>query len=67
MAKTENATTVNTAKENKAPVFTKEQLKTSAKYANRRDLLESLLEDGKEYAIVTVDEMIKKFMKGKVK
>lgn len=67
MAKTENTTTVNTVKENKTPVFTKEQLKTSAKYANRRDLLESLLKDGKEYTIATVDEMIKKFMKGKVK
>lgn len=50
-----------------AVVFTKQQLIESRKYANRRDLLKALLEDGKSYTIAEVDAAIEKFMKGKVR
>lgn len=48
-------------------LFTKEQLKCSQKFANRKDLLEVLLEDGKQYPVAKVEQMIAKFMKGDVK
>ena len=48
-------------------VFSKEQIVNSKKYANRRDLLGALLENGKKYTFEQVDAIIDKFMKGKVK
>lgn len=48
-------------------VFSKEQIKNSKKFANRKDLIEVLLEEGRQYSISEVEEMIEKFMKGKVK
>ncbi len=47
--------------------FVKESIVNSNKYSNRKDLLNSLLENGKEYTFEQVDEIIDKFMKGKVK
>ena len=58
---------VNEAVESNKRLFSKEQLKASRKFANRKDLLEILLEEDKQYSVAEVDEMIKKFMKGKVK
>lgn len=49
-----------------APAHTKAQLLASKKYANRRDLLNALLKDGKTYTAEQVDGLIKKYMKGKV-
>lgn len=48
-------------------LFTKEQLKRSQKFANRKDLLEILLEDGEQYPIAKVEQVITKFMKGDMK
>ena len=48
-------------------LFTKEQILASEKYANRRDLADALLEDGKSYKMETVDKMMENFLKGKVK
>lgn len=48
------------------PAHGKEQLLRSPRYANRRDLLSVLLEDGRCYTIAEVDAAIEKFMKGKV-
>lgn len=48
-------------------VYTKEQLASSKRYANRRDLLSALLESGKTYTLTEVDALINKFMKGAVK
>lgn len=45
-------------------LYTKEQLKNSQKFANRRDLLEVLLEDGKRYPMAKAEQMVAKFMKG---
>lgn len=58
----------NLAADKKAErVFTKDQLKASQKFAKRKDLLEVLLEDDKKYPVTKVEQMIEKFMKGKVK
>lgn len=47
--------------------FTKEQILASAKYQNRRDLVNALLNDGEVYTMEAVDGMINNFMKGRVK
>lgn len=47
-------------------VFSKERVLTFKRYADRRDLLSVLLEDGKEYTHDQIDGLIKDFMKGKV-
>lgn len=46
--------------------YTKDQILASKKYVKRRDLINALLDDGKEYTIEEVDEMMQKFLKGKV-
>ena len=43
------------------PVFTKRNILTFQRYANRRDLLSILLEDGKEYTHDQIDGLIKDF------
>lgn len=47
-------------------VFNKEQIIRSDRYILNRDLLNVLLEDNKQYSIKEVDDLISKFMKGKV-
>ena len=47
--------------------FSKAQILASAQYANRRDLVDALLEAEKQYTKKEVDELINKFMKGTVK
>jgi arginine repressor len=47
--------------------FSKQQLISSKKYANQRDIVNVLLEEGKQYGFQEVDDKIKKFMEGKVK
>lgn len=47
--------------------FTKEQILSSKKYRNRKDLINVLLKDGESYCFTEVDDSIDKFMKGKVK
>ena len=49
------------------PKFTKESLVNSKRFRNERDLASALLKDGEEYTIAEVEEMIMKYMKGKVK
>lgn len=46
--------------------FKKDNLISSARYAEKRDIVSALLEDDKEYTLSEVDELVKKFMKGKV-
>lgn len=60
------AKTKNTEKAAVAATYKKEQLAASKKYANRRDLIMALLEDGKPYTLSEVDGLIEKYMKGKV-
>lgn len=56
-----------TLESRQAPQFTKEQILASARYQNRRDLVNALLNDGKGYTMEAVDRMIDNFMKGRVK
>lgn len=49
------------------PQFDKKQVITSVRYANQRDLVEALLDDGKKYTFETVDNLIEKYKKGQVK
>lgn len=53
-------------KGHRAATYKKEQLVASKRYANRRDLIRALLEDGKAYTLNEVDGLIEKYMKGKV-
>lgn len=47
--------------------FTKEQIVNSQKYKDKNDLVNALLKDGQLYSIKEVDELIEKFLKGKVR
>lgn len=48
-------------------LFTKEQLLTSKRFQNRRDLLNALLSSEKQYTIEAVEQSIEQYLKGKVK
>lgn len=62
------STAATEAPEKKAePTYTKDQVAISQRYANRRDLVSVLLEDGKTYTLAEVDALINKFLKGAVK
>ncbi len=58
--------TENNSESKTKNTYTKDQILTSEKYAKRRDLVNALLEDDKEYTIMEVDAMMEKFLKGKV-
>lgn len=47
--------------------YGKVQILASAKYANRRDLINALLDDNNQYTIDEVEKIVNGFMKGKVK
>lgn len=47
--------------------FSKEQILASAKFANRRDLVDALLDEKGKYTMEQVDELVNSFLKGKVK
>ena len=61
--KVENAEKVEQTFEVK---FSKKQLVKSARYKDNVDLVNTLLEDDKEYPLSEVDELIEKYLKGKV-
>ena len=67
MATRKKATTAQEPPIKTPVVFPKERVLTFKRYADRRDLLSVLLEDGKEYTHDQIDGLIKDFMKGKVK
>lgn len=46
--------------------FTKQQLVTSKKYAEKKDLLNALLVDDRSYSMAEVEETLDGFLKGKV-
>lgn len=47
--------------------YTKVQILASKRYEHRRDILNVLLKDNKEYTPEEIDSTLDKFMKGKVK
>lgn len=52
--------------EQKEPTFTKEQLVSSERYENEKDLVTALLEDDKSYTIAETDKLISNHKKRKV-
>lgn len=46
--------------------FPKDKLLQSKKYANRKDILNSVLDDGEEYTFEEADKKMNEYMKGKV-
>lgn len=48
------------------PRFAKARLMASNKYSGRKDLIGALLDDNTEYTTAQVDELIEKYLKGKV-
>ena len=60
------------AKENKETdaieiKFSKEQLVKSKKFSGQQDLLNTILEDDKQYTLDEVVSKVEKYLKGKVK
>ena len=47
-------------------MFSKDQLLEAERFRERRDLLDALLSPDGEYTVDTAEQMIEKFMKGKV-
>lgn len=47
--------------------FSKYQLLAAKRFSGKRDILEALLSDDETYTVKTVEQMIKDYMKGKVK
>lgn len=48
-----------------AATFTKTQLLASKRFANRRDLLNAVLDDGESYTIEAVEQKMKEFYERK--
>lgn len=69
MAKVTNKQTTETAEAagTAESIYSKEQILASAKFAGRRDILDVLLEDGKEYTITEVNSVMDGWMKKGVK
>lgn len=62
-------TTKTAAKEAEKEVevkFSKNQLLAAKRFGGKRDILEALLSDDETYTVKTVEQMIEKYMKGKV-
>nr|DAL80246.1 MAG TPA: hypothetical protein [Caudoviricetes sp.] len=47
--------------------YTKEQLAGAKRYQGKKDLINALLEPGKDYTMAETDKLLEQFMKGKVK
>lgn len=46
--------------------YTKEQILSAKKYIHRKDVVNVVLKDRQSYTLKEVDDLIEKFMKGKV-
>mgnify|MGYP000754923800 FL=1 len=67
MVAKKTATGTAARSEQTEPMFSKEQILASARFANRRDLVDALLDEDKSYTMKTVDNLVEKYMKGQVK
>ncbi len=56
-----------TAEPVKAAVFSKEQLLAAERFRGRRDIVNALLAEGGQYTIAEVEQLIEKYMKGRVR
>ena len=66
MAAARQEDSMENSKKTAERLFSKEQVVNSGKFAGRRDLLETMLKDGKQYSVPEVEKMIERFMKGRV-
>lgn len=48
-------------------LFSKEQLLSSKKFQDKKDIVNALLSPDKKYTVEAVEQMIEKYMKGQVK
>ena len=55
-----------TKKENEEILYSKEQIISSKKYSNRKDILSVLLKEDEEYSFSRIDEIIENFMNKEV-
>lgn len=55
------------AKTEKEPVFEKKAIARSAKYKDKVDLVNALLEDGEEYSLKQTDKIIADYLSKEVK
>ena len=67
MAAKKTATGTAARSEQTEPMFSKEQILASARFANRRDLVDAILDKDKRYTFETVDALIEEYMKGQVR
>ena len=56
-----------TAEAVKAAVFSKEQLLAAERFRGRRDVVNALLTEGGQYTIADVEQLIEKYLKGRVR
>ena len=55
-----------TSAESVEQTFSKEQILASSRFADRRDIVDALLDEDKTYSIDAVDKLIENYMKGQV-
>ncbi|WP_113674562.1 hypothetical protein [Vallitalea guaymasensis] len=67
MARKTKSADVETVENVEVMTFSKEKIISAKKYSNRKDILNELLDDGKEYSFDQVDKLMDDYMKGKVK
>lgn len=60
-------TTENGKTEQEACLFSKTQLLAAKRFQGRRDIVNALLSENKQYAAETVEQMIENYKKGQVK
>lgn len=48
-------------------LFSKEQLLAAKRFQNRQDIVNALLQSDKQYTIAEVEQLIEKYMRGRVK
>ena len=54
-------------KEKQAPLFSKEQLVSSAHFQDRKDIVNALLSPNMLYSVEDVEQLVEHYMKGEVK
>ena len=64
---TEEVKTEKPSKTEKVLKFSKKQFVNSIRFAKRKDVVNALLEDDKEYSIAEVESIINDFLTGKKK
>lgn len=67
MAARKNAAAEKPTEKEVESLFSKGQILAAKQFKNRKDLLNAILSDEKQYTIATVEQLMNDFLKGKVK